>query len=86
VCAEFRYSHPHLYQLFMRAYLLSCTQETIQLGFAAPIWLHQAQHPSTLAALARTLKIVVGRPLTVDLILLPAEESSPVAEEAAPRP
>jgi hypothetical protein len=39
-----------------------------------------------LAALARTLKIVVGRSLTVDLILLSTEENRAIVEEAAPRP
>jgi hypothetical protein len=79
VCTEFRYSQPHLYQLFMRAYLLVCTDEALRLGFVEPTWLHQAQHPSALAALARTLKAVVGRPLAVDLILLPVEETCNLA-------
>ncbi|HMN26647.1 MAG TPA: hypothetical protein PKE45_00725 [Caldilineaceae bacterium] len=75
VCGEFRYSQPHLYQLFGRAYPLGCTDEALQLGFVEPTWLHQAQHPGALAALARALKAVVGRPLAIDLMLLPLEES-----------
>jgi len=73
VCADCQHGQPHVYQLCTRAYMLNCSEETVLLGFDAETWLHQLEHPGTLAALKRVLKGVAGRPLEVTTALLTKE-------------
>jgi hypothetical protein len=74
VCQECRHSNSHLYELLTHAHILCCRADVVQVGFTVETWLHQLDHPGTRAALTRTLRLIAGRPLTVETVLLAVQE------------
>ncbi len=81
VCTECKHGQPHLYQLCTRAYVLTCSEDTVSLGFDAETWMHQLEHPGTLAVLKRALKGIAGRPLEVTTVLLSEEAMGYTGED-----
>jgi hypothetical protein len=77
-----------LYDLLAReAHILSCTEQGVTLGFETEGVLRQLDHPGTMAALKRQLKLIAKRPLEVERVLLSvAAIGDPGAEGAASPP
>jgi hypothetical protein len=71
VLALFKASRPDLHDVYARAQILRCTEEAVWLGFEQEGMLRQLDHPGTMAALKRHLKLIAKRPLAVERVLLP---------------
>jgi hypothetical protein len=60
-----------LHDLLARdAHILACTEQVVTLGFANEGARRQLDHPGTMAALKRQLKLMAKRPLAVERVLL----------------
>jgi hypothetical protein len=73
-----------LHELLARdAHILACTAQGVTLGFANEGALRQLDHPGTMAALKRQLKLMAKRPLAVERVLLAVAEMGDAGENGA---
>jgi hypothetical protein len=86
VLAYFKDSRPDLHDVYVRAQILRCTDEAVQLGFEREGSLRQLDHPGIMAALKRQLKFITKRPLEVERVLLSVEALGYPEEDSAVSP
>jgi hypothetical protein len=83
VLAHFKHSRPDLHGVYARAQILRCTDETVLLGFEREDVLRQLDHPGTMTALKRQLKLIAKRPLAVERVLL-SVDLNPLLDHTPP--